>query len=301
MRKNKLYILLFIIFTAFIIVHLFGNYAISVIPTTIYNTEDLYKAYEIKDNKLIARDKSSLVREIEAQTFPGTVWKIAEKIKVNNIKLYKAQTPEYWNTPKDFYFYIDARSVKTKFIKPRARKLILPNKEELLEKLNEIKKQTQKELIPYIWGGNTLQGINENEKFYSRGKDLSKLNKQDKKQFFLQGLDCTGLLYYITDGYTPRNSSWLRTFGDPVGIEDKSIDDIIKMVKPLDIIVHQGHIVLILNSEETIESRLSKGGGVVITPIRERFEELFETKVPLNHAPLGKSENSWFVIRRFVK
>lgn len=65
--------------------------------------------------------------------------------------------------------------------------------------------------------------------------------------------------------------------------------------------MHQGHIVLVLDKEHTIESRLSKGGGVVVTPIRERFEEIYESKYPLNNAPQGRSESSWFVIRRFVK
>jgi hypothetical protein len=300
--KIILIIITMILMTAFFISkNKTKKYAVSVIPTTIYNTANFYKAYEIKNNKLIARDKSNLVREIEAQTFPGTVWKIKEKLNTNNIDVYKAQTPEYWNTPEDFYFYIDARSVKTKFIRPKARKLILPSKEKLLEKLYRIKEETQKELIPYVWGGNILEGIPDNKNFYDKNNSFEDLNNWDKKQFLLQGLDCTGLIYYITNGYTPRNSSWWRTFGDPVEIEDQNIEQIISSVEPLDVIVHQGHVLMILNKEETIESRLSKGGGVVVTPIRERFEELFETKVPLNHAPAGRSENSWFVIRRFVK
>jgi hypothetical protein len=299
--KQKL-ILLFILLTlAYNGLRDKSQYAVSIMPTVLYNTEDIFQAYKMVDGELIAKDKSGLVREIEAQTFPGTSWKINRAINVNGVDVYEAQTNEYWDTPDDWYFYIDSRAVKLVTGKPSPRKLVLPSKATMLRRLDQIRKQTEEELIPYIWGGNILEGIDENIALYGSACEFSKLNRNDQKQFLLQGLDCTGLLYYITDGYTPRNSSWLRTFGDGLKIEDKNIDEVIAMTKPLDIVVHQGHIFIVLDKESTIESRLSKGGGVVITPIKERFEEVFATKVPLNHAPQGSSESSWFVIRRFAE
>ncbi len=301
MKKKLLTAIVFVIAIAVILISNQTQYAISVLPTPIYNTADFAKAYDIVNNELTAKDKSGLVREIEGQTFPGTVWKIHDTINMNGITIYEASTNEYWNVPKDFHFFIDSRSVDLVNKRPGPRQAILPPKSYMLDKMQSIKAQTEKELIPYIWGGNVLEGIPENKEFYAGENNLSKLSSEDKKQFFLEGLDCTGLLYYITNGHTPRNSSWLRTFGDPVNIENKNIDEIIAIVKPLDIVVHQGHVFMILDKDNTIESRLSKGGGVVIIPIKERFKELMAEKYPINKAPQNKSENSWFVIRRFTK
>jgi hypothetical protein len=297
--KKTIVILLIVLSLVIHITREQKQYAVSVLPTPIYNTANFFTAYEMVNGELTARDDSELVREVEAQTFPGTTWQINDKTTIDGVDVYEAQTNEYWNTPEDWYFYIDSRSVKLVDEKPSSRKLTLPSKQIMLNRLYKIKEQTEKDLIPYIWGGNILEGISENEAFYGT-EELSRLGEGDRKQFFLEGLDCTGLLYYITDGYTPRNSSWLRTFGEGLQIEDRNIDEVIAMTKPLDIVVHQGHIFLVLNKDFTIESRLSKGGGVVITPIKERFEEVFEKKVPLNLAPQEGREGSWFVIRRFV-
>jgi len=297
--KIKITLIVAIIFSCFIFLNS-KDYAVSIVPTTMYNTPNINNAYKIENDILVSRDESGLVREIETQTFPNTAFRIYDTIKKNGTSVYKVKTKEYWNTPNDFYFYIDSRAVKKVHRKPSERIKTLSKKEVLLKRLYSIKDQTEKELIPYIWGGNTLQGIPQHKKWYVKNSQWDKLSDEDKKQITLQGLDCTGLIYYITDGYTPRNSTWLRNFGTGVKIEDKDIDEIISQVKPLDIIVHRGHALLILNKNETIESRLSKGGGVVITPIKERFEEIMESKIPLNAAPSEKSDNAWFIIRRFI-
>ncbi len=110
----------------------------------------------------------------------------------------------------------------------------------------------------------------------------------------LKGVDCSGLLYEATDGFTPRNTSDLVHYGSPVSIENKSVGEIQRIVKPLDLIVWKGHVVIVVDSEKTIESRHLH--GVVIAPLKERLEEVLQTRTPKN----SWSDGNHFVIRRWA-
>ncbi|GAI00651.1 unnamed protein product, partial [marine sediment metagenome] len=105
----------------------------------------------------------------------------------------------------------------------------------------------------------------------------------------LKGVDCSGLLYQATNGYTPRNTSSLVSYGAPVRIAGLKVDQIIKKVEPLDIIVRRGHVVVILNKEQVIESCLhcdkyKKGlqGGVRIRRLKEVLAEIMEKRIPVD-------------------
>ena len=69
------------------------------------------------------------------------------------------------------------------------------------------------------------------------------------------GVDCSGLLREANKGNTPRNTRQLLTVGNPVDIEGLTMDQIISKVQPLDIIVRDGHVVIILDQDRAIESR----------------------------------------------
>ena len=111
-----------------------------------------------------------------------------------------------------------------------------------------------------------------------------------------QGLDCSGLLYLATDGCTPRNTSQLVTFGKSLSIKGKSPLEIQKLVKPLDIIVWKGHVIIVLNPEQTIESRA--GFGVIVYNFLSRLQEVMDIhqKIPLN-----RWDPSGFVINRWIR
>jgi len=125
----------------------------------------------------------------------------------------------------------------------------------------------------------------------------------------LKGLDCSGLLYYATNGYTPRNTSSLLNYGKPVQIAGLKVDEIIQKVAPLDIIVWVGHVIIILDKEHIIESRLDydkhkKGfqGGVKIRQLKKVLVEIMKRKVPVdNYKDKVKRGKRKFVIRRWYK
>lgn len=102
--------------------------------------------------------------------------------------------------------------------------------------------------LPYVWGGNDPDGM---EKFCSLyGHD----------PLYFKGLDCSGLFYYMRRGNVPRDTSQLVSFGEEV--ED---------VKPLDIVVWEGHMLVVLGKDKVIESR--EGRGVIVSSMQERLCE----------------------------
>ncbi|HEY5259788.1 MAG TPA: hypothetical protein VIJ46_04000, partial [Rhabdochlamydiaceae bacterium] len=145
--------------------------------------------------------------------------------------------------------------------------------------------------LPYIWGGNWSAGIPALLALYPPSDEIS---GDLRTLWALKGVDCSGLLYEATDGFTPRNTSELVHYGSPVLIENKSISEIQKLVRPLDLIVWKGHVVIVVDSEKTIESRHRH--GVVIAPLKERLEEVLQTRAPKN----TWSDGDHFVIRRWA-
>lgn len=110
----------------------------------------------------------------------------------------------------------------------------------------------------YFWGGNWNEGIPEMADLYPALKD--------EENLLCSGVDCSGLLYQATNGFTPRNTSELIDFGQPV----ERLDDL----KPLDLMVWKGHVVIAFSPGKFIESRIDR--GVVISDFEPRYEEALE-------------------------
>ena len=53
----------------------------------------------------------------------------------------------------------------------------------------------------YTWHGNTKKGIPQMLEWYPPSEDISGVLKD---KWMLKGMDCSGLLYEATDGYTPE-------------------------------------------------------------------------------------------------
>ena len=106
-----------------------------------------------------------------------------------------------------------------------------------------------------------------------------------QQKWQLQGVDCSGLLYWATNGVTPRNTSALVNYGTGVMITGLSIDQILTQLKPLDLIVTRGHVLIVLPGERVIEStwKPSNNGGVYISSLKARLIEIMDNKVPLNN------------------
>jgi cell wall-associated NlpC family hydrolase len=124
-----------------------------------------------------------------------------------------------------------------------------------------------------------------------------------KRQLTLAGLDCSGLIYQATNGWTPRNTSQLVSYGRGVRIAGKTVKDIANLLEPLDLIVWNGHVIIVLDRKTVIESRLECGkqgnGGVMMTPVEQRLREVIRTRRPVDEWPAAGKQRDVFVIRRW--
>ncbi len=272
-------------------------YAIAELPTPVLNTPEFSSVFGNKDGKTLHLDGSGLMREVEFIALPKTVFKIENIINKRNTTIYKITTDDYpYPTPKGYF--IDKRFVKTVDYKPPNRLKRLPVKKVIINKLLSSKGSN------YIWGGNYKAGIAQMLSFYPPSPTI---DTELKDRWMLKGVDCSGLLYEATNGYTPRNTSSLLSFGEPVKIADLSANQIMQKVKPLDIIVWKGHVIIILDRERTIESRLDydkkrqgNQGGVRIRDLKEALIETLRTKIPVNnYVDEVKEGRKKFVVRRW--
>jgi len=272
-------------------------YAIAESPTPVLNTPDFSFVFGYKDGKTLHFDNSSLIREIEFVALPKTVFKIERTVKKGTATIYKVSTEEYPYLTQKGYF-IDSRFVKTFDHKPASRLKKLPTKKAIIDKL------LSSEGCRYIWGGNYKEGIPQMLAFYPPS---SPLNNDLKDQWMLKGTDCSGLLYEATNGCTPRNTSSLIHYGDPVKIAGLNASQITHALEPLDIIVWKGHVIIVLDKERTIEGRLDydkeregNQGGVRIRTLKEVVDETLREMIPVNNYSdeVGKGKKK-FVVRRW--
>lgn len=264
------------------------TYALAVDYTPVLNTYDFFLIFGGSDGSTIKLDSRGLIGEMEFIAFPGTVFSILEIVEFDdrNLKYYKVTTDEYQYKGD---FYVDSRMVKTYFEKPNGRVIDKPNQSDVLKFL--------KSLIgyPYMWGGNYADGISKMLTYY---KPKTEINEETKNLWTLKGVDCSGLLYQSTAGYTPRNTSSLLTYGEPVNIEDKPLEEIIPLLKPLDLIVIKGHVVIVLDENTAIESSPNK--GVHTTDLKTRLSKIMEEYKPVNEFGIRMWKNKEFVIRRWI-
>jgi cell wall-associated NlpC family hydrolase len=152
---------------------------------------------------------------------------------------------------------------------------------------------------PYVWGGNVQGGVAELIEFFYGGA----LPAAAQHRLTLAGLDCSGLLYQATGGWTPRNTSQLVSYGRGVPVEGKKPDEIAGMLEPLDLIVWNGHVLIVLDRQTVIESRLECGkkgnGGVMTTVLKQRLTEIMQTRRPVDIWPTAGKQRDIFVVRRW--
>ena len=219
-------------------------YAVAKIPTPIFNTP------EIPFEKLpLKKDTQGRLMEMETIAFPGTKFKCLKAVSEN---IFEVETAEY---PSSTPLYVDKRFLS---ITPDA-----PERVKKLPSIDEILSWIEARVgLRYFWGGNWDTGIPELLEFYPALKNASPADTDDA---ICRGLDCSGILYQATNGYTPRNTSDLVHFGVEVPLEQ---------IKPLDLLVWKGHVILVRSPTTLIESRI--GPGVVISPFEQRYSEIQE-------------------------
>lgn len=222
-------------------------------PTPVLNTPEFHKIFGGENLPL---DDKGLLRAVEMIALPGTKFKILGKI---SDYVFQVTTSDYPHGPQ----YIDRRFVKIASETTPERKKNIPPLQEICKKLEDCLGTA------YIWGGNWSKGIPEIRKFYKND-----IPPDQKKNWILSGVDCSGLLYEATRGFTPRNTSELLQFGEVVPT--------LANVKPLDILIFPGHVLIFLTPTIFIESLY--GHGVIKTPVNVRL-----SKLPKQH-----------IIRRFL-
>ena len=255
-------------------------------PVPIFNTFDLNRVFGGKTGKLLTDDRHQ-VAQLEMIAFLDTVFHV-----VGSIGDYILQV-ELKQYPATYPLFIDRRFGEILNVKLNSKLKIMPSQDIIIERL------IGSLGTPYVWGGNKQSGCPDIIKYYPPQKKHT-LSHIEKNKWIFRGLDCSGLLFEATEGITPRNTSSLLFYGKPVCIEGKDSKEIAKVLKPLDLVVYNGHVVIVLNDKEMIESRLS-AGRVVKVQSEERLKELIEKnkKIPCDDPSLAIRSQAHFLIRRF--
>jgi len=267
------------------------NYAVAIQAAPLLNTPNFESVFGGKGRNRVKTDRCGQVRELEYIALPGTVFRILEEQKRGKTMVYRVETDEY-RAATGISLYLDSRFLKLQSEAPPPRQRFLPELEQIVADLKKTVGSS------YVWGGNLQDGVPElKELFYGAVRD------EELKRLTLAGLDCSGMLYQATGGWTPRNTSQLIAYGRSVAVAGKTMDQIISELEPLDLIVWNGHVIILLDRETVIESRLKCGkpgnGGVVTTPLKARLREIMRTRRPVDAWPAGEKSKDVFVIRRW--
>ncbi|MBI2742368.1 MAG: peptidoglycan endopeptidase [Chlamydiales bacterium] len=256
------------------------KFAIARFPTPILNTPRFRDVF----CQALPLDEQGLLRAVETVALPQTKFELIEQCAGH---ILRVKTADYEGGD----LFVDERFLTPADFKTPERKRIWPNPELILHRMRSLIGSM------YVWGG-SWPCIPQMLDFYP---PRALLNEKSLKTWIFQGVDCSGLLYWATDGCSPRNTSELVTFGKSLSIDGKSPKEIQAMLKPLDLIVWKGHVVIVLNSAETIESR--GGFGVVKCDLLARLEEVFTGH---KRRPVNFWDNTLdpkdlrFVINRFL-
>jgi hypothetical protein len=261
------------------------KYAVAIFNTPVLNTSDFESVFGGANGSSIKLDSKGLIREMEFIAFPKTVFEILEVIPKEDYNILKVKTADY---PYNTDIFIDSRFVQTLDTLPNERTQTIPDKQEILEKLNSL------DGYGYMWGGNYGDGIEQLLEFY---KPSSELNNSTKNLWCLKGVDCSGLIYQATNGSTPRNTSSLINFGTGLDISGKSAREISSMLQPLDLIVWSGHVIIVYDENTVIES--TGDAGVHKSDLLSRLQSVLKERIPVND--WDSTNGKRFVVRRWFQ
>ncbi len=211
-------------------------------PTPIFHRPDLSQVFGTRG---LLFDEKQLLRALEFIALPGTPLQIVKSVEdheyIVQVKIdsYKSEKP----------LYMDSRFLLGKSEEKKAKFC----RDEALEKLWNFPP------CIYIWGGNFVEGIEKMITLYPPPKTLTPF---EHAYWQLKGVDCSGLYYEVLQGKVPRNTSDLLKCGKEISLSH---------IEPLDILIWQGHMVIVLDQGKVIESR-HQDGGLIIRTLQERLD-----------------------------
>ncbi len=274
------------------------QYFRAILPTPVYSIKEIPSLYYDYDTlqPRIKTDEKGHIRELEYIALKDTKFRFINSYKFGRIYVYEVETSDY---PSNKKLYIDSNFVVRCLKDFPGRDKTMPPREDILASIRSMVG------LPYRWGGNYADGIEQLLKFYPIGDCVNRdeFIRKNKKIWTLEGVDCSGMLYQAANGATPRNTSQLVEYGEGLDIEGLGVEQILQKLEPLDLIVWSGHVVVVYDKESVIESRprYSDGGkgGVRIHSLKKRLKDIISTRKPVNEYS-NSSKDKQFVIRRFL-
>jgi len=266
-------------------------FAVAATPAPVLNTPDFPSVFGGKDGKTLQKDSCGQLRSLEFVALPGSAFRIEEEFNIHGRKIFRVTTDEY-PYPTISGYFVDAGAVTVSAARPVERRKILPQMNEVISSMKN------RAGTGYVWGGNVAAGVPEMTSWYPPS-DGPSLSRSDRRLWQLAGVDCSGLLYEATGGYTPRNTSALLGFGNPVTVAGKSQKEIVSLLQPLDLLVWPGHVMIVIDGGNIIESRLvchEPDKGVRIRTIADALHEVMKKRKPADIIENGGKE---FVVRRW--
>jgi hypothetical protein len=254
------------------------RYAVAETATPVLNTPAFSEVFSGR----VQLDPCQGVRPVEFVALPGTLFKIEAEQTHGGVTVYRVTSNDYPYRSKTGHF-VDARFLKLVSEPVQERQHRLPGMVEVQQRLMAALGR------PYVWGGNLKDGVPLLKTLYPNGDPLA-------------GVDCSGLLYEATDGYTWRNTSALTGFGAAVPVAGLSADRIAQKLKPLDLIVWKGHVMVVLDGDSVIQSTMGCDGGaagVHLSPLRDALARLMKSRKPVDDYPKGRAAAKAFVVRRW--
>jgi len=269
-------------------------YAVARLPTPVFSDPAFPKLFGGTDGRTLVRDRCGQLRSLEFIAPVGSVFSVRGAVPGSSPAIWQVTTTEY-PYPAPGGYFVDHRFLIPAPAHPSERERSLPAREEILRRLRTSVG------VPYVWGGNLRAGIPELRTLYPPSFPLS---DAVSKTWTLAGLDCSGLLYEATGGVTPRNTSALVFYGTGVAIAGLDARGIAALLRPLDLIGWNGHVMIVIDGGQVIESRLKCGepgnSGVAVRSLVRTLTELMATRSPVNeYRETAHDGRKSFVARRW--
>lgn len=268
-----------------------AGFGVVLSPAPVLHTADFRAIFGGASGNQLATDRCGQLRELEFIALPGTVFTLHEAYSSGAATIFRVETLEYTPTA-GVQLFVDGRFLELRENAPAQRVRRLPTHVEIMAALQRSVGSS------YVWGGNVQGGVPELLTWWYRGLAGGQISR-----LTLAGLDCTGLLYQATGGWTPRNSSQLITYGRALPVAGKTAAEIAATLQPLDLIVWDGHVVIVLDQTTTIESRLAcravGSGGVVTAGLLQRLKQIMRTRQPVDAWGSSAATRKRFVVRRW--